>query len=209
MRQGKQKSPKSNKVQMPDLVGLKGIIIDRALANFNMLPEAAKRYTDLEDWISAGMLFVAGDLSRRMSKSYSEEKGATQKTFIYRAVDNFYKNSLAFVTNKKRGGNIVSWEDLVGAGTVGQEDHAASQFVDKIDALAKVQSMHRRASIELVIYLDQHFFSQDHRGRVVLRGQVFEKRKQEFRELAKRFDVSIDDYRTAIKIYHELKRSPR
>lgn len=191
-----------------DLADLKGIIIDRAVANYRMLPESAKRYTDLDDWISSGMVFAASDLSKRMERTYDSSKGAAIKTFIYRAMDNYYKNSLAFNTNKKRGGMVVSWEDLVGAGTVGQEDHKASAFVDKIDAIRKVQEMHRRASTDLVLYLDAHFFTQDHPGRIIVKGKHFEERRQEFRALASRLGVTIDDYRLAIRLYHEMKSGP-
>lgn len=195
---------KSKAEPMLDVVELRGIIIDRALAHFNMLPDAAKRFIDLEDWIHMGLLFVAGDLSRRMKVSYDKAKGASVKTFVYRSVDNFYKNELGHVTNKKRGGAVVSWEDLVGAGTVHHEDKNANKFAGRIDAIRKVQELHRIAPLELTIYLDQHFFKGDFHGRVVTRGRRFESRRKEFQNLAKRVGVTIDDYRTAIEMYQEL-----
>jgi hypothetical protein len=174
-----------------------------------MLPDAARRYLDLEDWISSGVVFVAGDLRRRMTKSFDDTRGCAAKTFIYRALDNFYKNSLAFSTNKKRGSQLVSWDDLVGAGSLGHEDHKASAFVDRLDAFRKVQELHLHASTELVAYLDSHFFSQDFEGRVSVKGKQFESFSSEFRYLAKRYAVTIDDYRLAMRMYHELKHRER
>lgn len=199
----KKKVQKSKLLQL-DIQELRGIIVDRALAHWQMLPDFAKRYIDLEDWIHAGVLFVAGDLSHRVNRTFDAGHGAAIKTFVYRALDNFYKNELSFNTNRKRRGECESWEELIESGSPGQEDKKAANFVNRIDAFRKVQELHRRASYELMVYLDKHFFTGDHTGKIVVRGKLFDRRSSEFRTLARTIGVTIDDYRLAIHLYHEL-----
>jgi hypothetical protein len=187
---------------VPDIVKLRGIVINRALASFNLLPEAAKRYIDLEDWISAGILFVTGVLSARMSKSFNPTAGTSMSTFVYKALDNFYHNELGAQQTSKRKTSMVSWDDLLSSAE--PKSQRSLEFVDRIDAIRKVQEMHRAASIDLVLYLDQHFFTGDYSQRFVTRGKLFQAHKVEFQRLAKRAMVTIDDYRLAIQIYHEL-----
>lgn len=198
------KAKRRAELKQLDIQELRGIIVDRALAHWQMLPAFAKRYIDLEDWIHAGVLFVAGDLSHRVSRTFDRAQGTTIKTFVYRALGNFYKNELSFNTNRKRSGETTSWDELAETGAPGQEDKRSTNFVDRIDAFRKVQELHRRASYELTLYLDKHFFTGDHSGKIITKGKLFEMRAGEFRKLANAVGVTIDDYRIAIHLYHEL-----
>lgn len=203
----KQKTRHQAAIAKLDIQELRGIIVDRALAHWQMLPPFAKRYIDLEDWIHAGVLFVAGDLSQRVTRTFDSGHGASVKTFVYRALSNFYKNELSFNTNRKRSGETTSWEELAETGAKGEEDKCSTNFVNRIDAFRKVQELHRRASYQLTVYLDKHFFTGDHSGKIITKGKSFDIKAKEFRVLARAIGVTIDDYRIAIHLYHELSVS--
>jgi hypothetical protein len=183
---------------------VKAIIVNRALYHFRSLSLPVQRRVDLEDWISLGLTFYCTTFAARASRKFNPAL-SSYNTYVYRAFDNLYRGYVWEHSFKHMNAFTSSIEELVGEGTSNMADNKAQDFVHQIDAVRKVRELHSRASTELVSYLDKHFFTCDHAGRVIVKGKQFQLKKQEFIKLAQRIGVTIDDYRTAIQMHQVLQ----
>lgn len=183
---------------------VKAIIVNRALCHFRSLSLSVQRRVDLEDWISFGLTFYCTTFVKRAAKSFNPAL-SSYNTYVYRAFDNLYRGYVWEHSFKHMNAFTSSIEELVGEGTSNMADSKGQDFVHQIDAVRKVRELHARASTELVAYLDKHFFTCDHDGRVIVKGKQFQAKRQEFIKLAQRIGVTIDDYRIAIQMHQALQ----
>lgn len=179
----------------------KGIVVDRALFYYRMLNPAHHRWMGLDDFISEGLTFVIESLPK-----YDPKKHTQVQTFVYVIVSNYYKSMLFAGSCKKRRAVVIGIDDA--------EDQAATirmqtegSIYSRIDAHTKVTELHRDASRELIHFLNRNFFNPRNNGRVSVRGVQFAILKAEFQELAERYGVTLQDYRSCISAHHMLRRS--
>jgi hypothetical protein len=121
---------------------------------------------------------------------------AAASTWVYSLLTNFYRGwHDMHVAAKKRKVDLVELDD----NPVAQNHHAASsRYPDVVDAFNKVEDLHRHASLDLVEFLDMNLFQSPDRV-AKARGHKFEVLATEFRQLTRRFNVTIDDYRIVMR----------
>jgi hypothetical protein len=167
-----------------------------------------QKRVDLEDWVATGICFYCTTFVKRAAKKFDAGK-ANYNTYVWRAFDNFYKQAVWNASFKHMHATTSSIEDLADGTAFEIEDSRSQDFVAVMDAVRRVRELHARASAELVTYLDRHFFSGEHDGRVIVKGKHFKEKQKEFMQLAERLSITIDDYRLAIHAHHTLHESVR
>ena len=176
----------------------KGIVVSLSLRCHSMLPQGVRNSVDVSDLIQEGMMFLYRVLSRTGGrKATFVPKKAQASTWVYSLLMNFYRGwHEMHVVARKRKVELVELDNS----PVAYNAHAASStYSDVMDALRKVESLHRAASLDLVEYLDINLFQ--HPDKVAkARGRRFQVMAAEFRKLAKQHNVTISDYRTVMRV---------
>lgn len=185
---------------------VKPIIVNRALHYYRTLPTQVQRRLDLEDWIGTGISFYCSAFVRRAARRFDASQ-TKYTTYVWKGFDNFYRQLVWEQSCKQMEATTCSIEELVGEGVMSIADAEARNFTDVIDAVSKVRRLHSQASIELVKYLDKHFFSCNHTGRTIVKGAKFREKQNEFLHIANRLGVTIEDYRLAIQAHHAVFES--
>lgn len=182
---------------------VKAIIVNRAVYHYRTMSTQIQRRVDLEDWISHGICFYCTTFVNRARKRFDASK-ANYNTYVWQAFNNFYRQAVWDASFKHMHASTASIEDLAEGSAFEITDEHSEDFVAAMDAVRRVRELHARASVELVTYLDRHFFSGKECGRFIVKGKHFKEKQQEFMQLANRLGVTIDDYRLAIKAHHSL-----
>jgi len=178
----------------------KGVIVDRAVANWYKLPRPIQQRMPLQDYIQEGYVFAIKVLygTETRKARWDPKRGARAETLLYTTLNHFYENVALGLTCTKRGALTLSLDD--------EETDLANKlatkatFEEMADAEDVVRRLHAQASYELVRFLDTHLFSRT-ANKVVTWGSTFQKHRDEFRQLAKRTGCTIEHYRVAIARY--------
>lgn len=172
--------------------GLKGLVISRAAVSYRKLPRHWQERIMFEDFVADGVCF----LGQRM-KSWDPTKGAPT-TLAFVTLNNYYNSVLLNHMGPKRGAEVQSIDDvLTGIQDVGEELLQSALTAERV-----VDRLHKEASFELLCMLDDAFFHTAERSRFRLNSPRFRSLRQEFRLLAHKHGVTIDDYRTVISLHH-------
>jgi DNA-directed RNA polymerase specialized sigma24 family protein len=175
----------------------RGIVVVLSLRCHSTLPQSLRNSIDANDLIQEGMMFLTRVIYRLGGrKAVFAPQRAQASTWVFSLMVNFYRGwHEKHVTTKKRSVDMVALDDNIGA----QNAHAASsRYGEFVDAVSKVEALHRSASLDLVEFLDTNLFQTPERI-ARARGARFEKYAQEFRALAKRYNVTSSDYRLVMR----------
>lgn len=178
----------------------KGIIVQRAVANYHLYPATLKAWVSIDDLIQDGIVWLQPVLAK-----YDPSRGKPS-TFVYKAIDNFYKGYLTILSTQKRTAQLITIDDR--DKPVDIPVHTGQNIEALLDAARVVTKLHERASLELVRFLDAHFFSHT-ATKVVIGSDKFNRCRREFRRLAKEEGVTIDHYRLAIRIEASRRHNGR
>lgn len=188
------------KTKQVDLEQYRGMVYSRAIHCYNLLPASVKGWTDVEDLVQDGMLFLDRVVHQRGGRTARYDATRSSfSTWIYSAVSNFYQGWAAAANCKKRFAIIVSLED---ATSIANRASFTPKSSELIDAYQKVQQLHLHASIDLVAFLDMNLFHTPPRV-ARPRGPKFSVLASEFRTLASRFNVSLNEYRLMVYAYRK------
>ena len=179
-----------------EVTNYKGMIVQRAVACFNMLPEHVKRGLTIDDLVQEGILFIGakvlGNATGTRPAGWKKKKGS-KSTLVYTAITNFYKNYATQLTCPKRGAITISYDAdplvIMGRGTYAKDRECNADEL--------VSRMHQLASYELIRFLDQNFFTGECKVSVI-RTRRFNSIRLEFQLLAHKTGVTIDIYRHVI-----------
>lgn len=170
----------------------KGLVTARAAVAFRKLPPHWQQRVDFADFVADGVYFLA----KRLTK-WDKSKGALT-TLAYTTIERFYNSQLTTMMCPKRGAELVSVEEvLTGLEKVGDEILSSV-----VTAERSVQRLHKDASFPLLTLLDDAFFHPTPDLKVRTKSEAFKRLRQEFRQLATRHGVTIDDYRTVVALHH-------
>lgn len=172
--------------------GLKGLVTARASVAYRKLPRHWQARIRFEDLVADGVCF----LGQRM-KNWDPSKGA-QTTLAFVTLNNYYNSMLLNHMGPKRGAEVQSIDDvLTGIQDVGEEMLQSALTAERV-----VDRLHKEASFDLLCLLDDAFFHTAEHSRFRLNSPRFRALRQEFRQLATRHGVTIDDYRIVISLHH-------
>jgi hypothetical protein len=176
-----------------------GLIWNRAIAHYQMLPVHIQKVVDVEDFVQEGYIFAAKRMVSHFDSSQSKAS-----SYLHNILSNFYKNLLSQYTNKSRGAVTVGIDTEMENTMLGRKYRPEST----VDAQKIARRFHEQASVGLVDYLDRHLFNPAPNRNVVLSSPDFKAHRVEFIALAKKLGLTIDHYRTALHIHHALKENP-
>jgi hypothetical protein len=144
---------------------------------------------EVKDLVNDGIVWLQPVL-----KKYDPRRGQPS-TFVYKAIDNFFKGYLTILSTQKRMAQLVTIDDQ--EHPVDIAVNPGRKVEDMLDAARVVTRLHTRASLDLIRFLDSHFFSRT-ATKVVMGSDRFNRCRREFRQLAKEDGVTIEHYRMAI-----------
>lgn len=183
-----------------DVGKYKGVIVDRAVANWYKLPRPIQQRMPLQDYIQEGYVFAIKVLygTKTRKARWDPKRGARPETLLYTTLNHFYENVALGLTCPKRGAITLSLDDE----TMDLSNKLATKatFEEMADAEDVVRRLHQQASYELVRFLDEHLFSRT-AHKVVTWGSRFQRHRHEFQQLAKRTGCTIEHYRVAIALH--------
>lgn len=172
----------------------RGIIVQRALHKYNMLPMNAKAWIGLDDLVNEGIVCAIEALPK-----WDARRGAAS-TFLHVTVDNHLQNFIKAHHCMKRDAPVFSLDEepAEGYSPLAERLGKTSRYAEVLDAKKKVAELHRRASNDLVAFLDQNLFHRE--GRVTLRGKRFNRCQREFQQLVARTGVTMQQYRIVVAL---------
>ncbi len=172
--------------------GMKGLVIARAAVAYRKLPMHWQQRIQFEDLVADGVCF----LGQRM-KNWDKTKGLPT-TLAFVTLNNYYNSVLLNHMGPKRGAEVQSIDDvLTGIEQVGEEMLETALNSERV-----VDRLHKEASFDLLCLLDDSFFHTAERTRFRLNSPRFRLLRSEFRTLARKHGVTIDDYRSVIALHH-------
>ena len=181
--------------------------------HYKNLPDGSKLVYSFEDVCQEALAYVQANLK------FFDPKRAQLKTYIFMITERFCSHVIKAQYAAKRQAVLVPLEDL--KAILGRNESITSALRVK-EAIEKVRLLHLHASPELMDFIDDNLYHPTsnriqinrtdkdftYKRNVYTKGmrkhrlsqpEIFLKRKLEFRELAARHKVTIDDYRLALR----------
>lgn len=165
----------------PPLKSYMALIAKKAWATWRKLPPQHKSWIDVDDLIQDGILFARFQALPRYRPQYGKFT-----TYLYVALDNYYKNMLAeYFTSKRNKCRLVPVCSVLHRLT----DEDVTE--DELRAVRGLMLIIREASPVLRRYLHHWLFV---RGHVHLRGEQFAIARSELLALSKKCGFGRDDF---------------
>lgn len=173
-----------------DISAVKGLIAKKAIESWRKLPPKTRSYIDIEDMISDGVFWT----TKFLSKGHYDAKKGKLTTVLWIKLDNFYRRCAETLNAAKRfDGNVLLLEDLKAAGIDVSKDEEAPEICEHVRYV--FLSTYEDASEGLRESMRRWFLQMDS-TKVHTHSMRFKKDKSEFRQLAARHGLDVQDCRT-------------
>ena len=192
---------KTKPMYIDEINSVKGLIAKKAIESWRKLPPKTRCYIELEDMISEGVMKVYQLLSQG---KYNPKKGKLT-TLVYIRLENYYRRCAELLNTQKRFDGYDSYlEDLRSNGFDVQSmeeesetrEHVRNVFLD----------VYTNASDGLRESL-RRWFLQTEVTKIHTSGSRFLKAKSEFKTLATRYNLDVQDCRAimySVQIRNEI-----